>query len=139
MAKYPYLILPSKKGYVVKPMVKVRLGYKKTHKIIPIPVPALIDSGSDVCFCSKDIGMWFGINFSRKEPKEFKAADNQIFPAYEEKVTLNVCDKQYDCYFYFSDTLPKNIPIILGLQGFFDHFHVCFDQKNKEIDINQFV
>ncbi|MBI5452791.1 hypothetical protein HY945_04990 [Candidatus Gottesmanbacteria bacterium] len=136
MAKYPYLLLPSSKGYVVKPMIKVRLGYKKTHKIIPIPIPALIDSGADVCFCSKDIGMWLGIDFRKKESKEFRAADNQNFPTYNEKVTLYACHKQYDCYFYFSDTLPKDLPIILGLRGFFDHFHVCFDQRSQTMDIN---
>ena len=54
MAKYPYYV-PTKNVY--KPWIRVNLGYKKTHKITPAAVHALIDSGADVCFCSTDIGI----------------------------------------------------------------------------------
>ena len=31
--------------------------------------------------------------------------------------------------------LPHETPIILGQVGFFDHFKITFDVKNKEIEV----
>jgi len=57
MSKYQYAN-PSPGVY--KPWVSVSLRYGKTHKVTPAAIVALIDSGADVCFCSKDIGIWLG-------------------------------------------------------------------------------
>ena len=97
---------------------------------------ALIDSGADVCFCAMDISLWLGINLSKKRRFDFTAANNQTFDTYKEVVTMYVAGKKYDTPFYFSDKLTKNFPLILGQKGFFDHFKVCFDLKNKIMDIS---
>ena len=132
MPKYPYYI-PSKG--VFKPWIKISLGYKKTHKIIPVSIVALIDSGADVCFCSKDIGIWLGVNFKKKDRFEFKTANSSILVAFKGIVTLYACGTDYECPFYFADFLPKETPIILGQSGFFDHFKITFDLPNKQIEI----
>lgn len=134
MAKYPYVTLPSKEGLVYKPWINVSLGYKKTHKIT-YPVAALIDSGADVCFCAKDIGIWLGIQFKKKTPFTFNAANRTTFEAFKEAVVLHTSEKTYSCSFYFTSQLPPETPIILGQLGFFDHFKISFDLKNKEIEI----
>ena len=136
MAKYPYTILPTSDGdKVYKPFIPARLAYKKTHKIT-FGINALIDSGADVCFCAMDISLWLGINLSKKRRFDFTAANNQTFDTYKEVVTMYVAGKKYDTPFYFSDKLTKNFPLILGQKGFFDHFKVCFDLKNKIMDIS---
>lgn len=136
MAKFPYTILPSSDGNkVYKPFIPARLAYKKTHKIT-LGINALIDSGADVCFCAMDIGLWLGINFKNNKRFDFTAANNQIFDTYKEVINIYVCGLKYDCPFYFSDKLTKKFPIILGQKGFFDHFKVCFDLKNKIMDIS---
>ena len=132
MAKYPYFI-PSPNVY--KSWIRVSLGYKKTHKVTPAAIVALVDSGADVCFCSKNIGLWLGVQFRKKQEGKFTAANGTTFQAIKETITLHVAGKSYDCPFYFSDELPHVTPVILGQRGFFDHFKITFDLKNKEIEI----
>lgn len=132
MAKYPY-ISPSKN--VLKPWIKVSLGYKKTHKVTPAVIVALIDSGADVCFCAKDIAIWLGVQFNKKTTAIFTAANRTKFGAIKETLTFYGCGKSYECPFYITDELPPETPIILGQIGFFDHFKVTFDYKNKEMEI----
>ena len=133
MAKYPYIV-PAERVY--KPWIQVRLGYQKTHKITPAPIVALIDSGADVCFCEKNIGLWLGAKLSKGETKTFTTANRGGFEAIKDTLILYVCGKRYECPFYFTNSLPRETPIILGQLGFFDHFKITFDLKNKEIDIN---
>lgn len=103
---------------------------------MPFPVYSLIDSGADVCLCSKMIGLWLGINFDKAKKVPMVAANRSTFDTVIEEVNLNVCGKKYKCPFYFSDSLPRETPIILGQKGFFDHFKITFDLANKEIEIN---
>lgn len=132
MAKYPYYI-PS--AGVYKPWIKASLGYRKTHKLIPVSIVALVDSGADVCFCREDIGIWLGIQFKRKDAATFTAANRSTFKAIKENITLYIAGRNYECPFYFTSDLPHETPIILGQLGFFDHFKVTFDLRNKEIEI----
>ena len=132
MAKYPYYI-PAPNAY--KPWIKVSLNYRKTHRITPVSIVALVDSGADVCFCAKYIGEWLGIKFNKKQTSRFTTANNSRFIAIEETITLIACGKIFDCRFFFADDLPKETPIILGQLGFFEKFKITFDLKNKEIEI----
>lgn len=132
MAKYPYFI-PSPNVY--KPWIRVALNYKKTHKVTPGGIVALIDSGADVCFCARYIGEWLGIQFKKKPSTTFTAANRSKFTALGEMVTLVACNKSFDCQFFFTDDLPKETPIILGQRGFFERFRITFDLKNREIEI----
>ncbi len=136
MPKYPYIILPGKPRPVYKPDITVVLNYRKTHKVTP-PILAMIDSGSDVCFCLKNIGEWLGIQFNKKKKAEvFTAANRSKFKARRENVTLFACGKNYNCPFFFTDVLPPRRPVILGQFGFFDHFKITFNIKDKEIEVN---
>lgn len=132
MRKFPYYI-PENKIY--KPWIPVQIGYRKTHKNTPTPITALIDSGSDVCFCSKKIADFLGVSPRNKEKVTFTAANGTFLPTFLESLTLYVGGKIYDCSFYISDKLPFETPIILGQLGFFDHHRVAFDLENKEIQI----
>ncbi len=132
MPKYPYFIPEAN---VYKPILPVILNFQKTHRITN-QIPALVDSGADVCFCHEDIANWLGsMDQKTKEHKEFTTANNEKFIAYKENISILVCGKQYDCPFYISKELPRQTPIILGQLGFFDHFKVIFDLANKEIEI----
>jgi len=75
------------------------------------------------------------ILFSKKSSTTFTAANRSSFKAVKETITLYTGERNYECPFYFSDTLPHETPIILGQLGFFDHFKITFDLKNKEIEI----
>ncbi len=135
MPKYPYTLLPAKPRPIYKPIIYITLSYKKTHKITH-QTSALIDSGADVCFCTKDIGLWLGIQFKKKEQVIFTAANSAKFKAVKENINIYVAGKNYLCPFYFTDVLPRETPIILGQLGFFDHFKVCFDIRDQTIEIS---
>lgn len=134
MAKYPYIVLPSSVGPIYKPWVQVNLSYRKTHKITP-KIVALVDSGADVCFCAKDIGLWLGVQFKGKNKFTFTAANRTMFETIKETITLYIGEKSYWCSFYFAESLPRETPIILGQIGFFDHFKITFDLKSKMMEI----
>lgn len=131
MRKYPYYI-PSDKTY--KPWITVSIGYKKSHKITPL-ITALIDSGSDVCFCSKEIVDFLGVDKKKKQKMVFTTANSSSLHTFMEILTLYIGGRNYDCSFYISDKLPPETPIILGQLGFFDHHKITFDLENKEIEI----
>jgi hypothetical protein len=130
---FPYI--EPERG-VFLPWIMVRLGNKKAGTALSKPVVALIDSGAEVCFCSKDIAEYLGIDLSRARAQNFTTASNGTFTAY--KVTdlkLYVCKRAYGCEFYVTDSLPPQLPIILGHKGFFDHHKVHFNFKKKEIEL----
>jgi len=130
MSKYPYFILSDK---VYKPWIPIRLKFK--HKVTTAPIIALVDSGADVCLCSMDIGMWLGINFKKKTPFPIKGVNGQSMDTFKESCSIYLDNHSIQSPIYFSNSLPKITPIILGQLGFFDHFKVTFDLKNKEIEI----
>jgi len=134
MAKYPYTILPGKIGPVYKPLIRIVLNFKRTHKIT-LPIIALIDSGADVCFCSKNIGLWLGIKFKKKKLHTFTAVNKTTFKAVKESLLVHIGKKCFTCPFFFTNDLPKQTPIILGQKGFFDRFKVIFNAPNKTIEI----
>ncbi|KKR32913.1 MAG: hypothetical protein UT63_C0028G0002 [Candidatus Gottesmanbacteria bacterium GW2011_GWC2_39_8] len=135
MPKIAYTSLPSPHGHINKPLINIGLSSDKTHRVIPAQIKALIDSGADVCLCSEDISAWLGIKLNRKKSCSFTAANNQIFNAIPEYLTMSVFGKKYKSNFFISNNLPKNFPIILGQKGFFSQFKIVFDYKNLEIEI----
>lgn len=133
MRRYPYYI-PAQKVY--KPWITVNVGYKRTHKITPAPITALIDSGADVCFCAMDIAQYLGVRSKNKERMSFKTANGSLLATFIETLILHVGGRNYESSFYISDQLPKETPIILGQLGFFDHHRITFDLENKVIEIS---
>lgn len=130
MSKFPYYIPVDK---VYKPWIPIRLGFK--HKITTAPIIALVDSGADVCLCSIDIGIWLGINFKKKSPFSITGVNGQSMDTFKEICKIYFDNHSFQIPIYFSGCLPKPALIILGQLGFFDHFKVTFDLKNKEIEI----
>ena len=135
MVKFPFLALPGKKGKVIyKPSIPVSLVFRKTH-VVTSRIYALIDTGADVCFCNKNIGVFLRVNFVNKPVEYFKAANDQKFPAQKEQIRVYLGNTQVDCPFYFTDALPRTTPIILGEKGFLNRFKVTFDYPNKAIQL----
>ena len=132
MRKYPFYI-PQED--VILPWIPVRLGFKKTHKIIPQQILALLDTGADVCFISDEIAENLGYSERGKKVRYFRAANNEEFPTFPETFTLYVAGHEYECKFYVSKTMMPGLRIILGIHGFFDKHQVNFDVQNNEMRI----
>lgn len=135
---YPYV---SPQPSVLIPWIPVSLGSKKTHKVIKHSVMALVDSGADCCLISEDIVAFLGemiVDDSKKQKKQLRAADGQLFSAYKVTLTLYACGHNYECPFYVTNTLPQNAPLILGQQGFFSQHIIQFDLRKREILITPY-
>ncbi|OGJ22395.1 MAG: hypothetical protein A2804_00570 [Candidatus Pacebacteria bacterium RIFCSPHIGHO2_01_FULL_46_10] len=132
---YPYFHLQEN---IYKPWIEVRLGSPLTHKVLPHPVVALIDSGADVCFCSDALASYLGVASTKKNVKKekFTAANNQIFTAYKINLRLYACGREYICPFFICSELPHETPIILGQKGFFTNHKILFDFPNKLMEID---
>ena len=63
------------------------------------------------------------------------AIARELKKAKPEIITLHAYNKSYECKFFFTDTLPRHTPIILGQLGFFDHFRITFDYRENQIEL----
>ncbi len=134
MAQYPYRLVPPVSKNVYRPILKVQLGHPETKKFTP-EIKALVDSGADICMASMDIALWLGIEFDGSENSfSIETANSSISQAIKKTITLSTPETHYRCPFFFVD-IPPNKPILLGQQGFFDHFKVCFDFENKAFEL----
>ena len=134
MAKYPYQNDPARHK-VPRPILPIKLGYKKTGKTT-IPIRALVDSGADVCMCAQEVATWLGVEFDGTE-KQFSivTANGSASQAIRKNITLITQEKQYQCPFFFVEGInPMSIPL-LGQQGFFDHFKICFNFQDKVFEV----
>lgn len=135
MSTFSYPYVEPQRG-VFLPWIMVRLGNKKEGTRLSKPVVALVDSGAEVCFCSKEIADYLGIELRSTRAQDFTTASNGTFSAYKvNDLKLYVCKRAYACEFYVTDSLPPQLPIILGQKGFFDHHKVAFDFKKKEMTL----
>lgn len=136
--KFPYTELPAGEGEsVFRPLIPLRLGYPKTHKVTGFQVFGLIDSGADNCLFQKYIGEWLGVDFKKCPSKTVTAANGGPIRCKTATIELHVAGKIYNTLGDFTEDLPPQHPIILGHTGFFDQFKITFDFPNKEMVIVQ--
>lgn len=92
----------------------------------------LVDSGADQSYFHGDIGRALGLRVEEGEESIGKGIAGQTFTAYKHKFTYVVGGVEIKDSVYFSDDMSMPFGI-LGREGFFDHFKVCFEQR-KEIN-----
>lgn len=134
MSSFTYPYFQPQRG-VYLPWIMVRLGTRAAERQLSKPVVALVDSGAEVCFCSREIADYLGIELSKAQAQVFTTANDGRFTAYRVEMKLYVCRRAYRCQFYISEHLPKQLPIILGQRGFFDHHKVEFNFRKKEMGL----
>jgi hypothetical protein len=135
MANYSYIPLPGSQD-IHRPYVRIWLHHPKSHKRTP-QILGLLDSGSDICLASKDIALWLGIHFNGDEESiAIETANGSRSYAVKHPLIITTEERQYECPFFFVDGLSPDEPPLLGQQGFFDHFRVCFDWKNKTFELS---
>ncbi len=134
MAKHPYIPLPGNKA-IYRPYLRIWLCNPHNQKQTP-RIRGLIDSGSDICLASKDIALWLGIRFDGNEDTvSIATANGSISSAIKKMITLMTEEGQHESPFFFVDSITPDEPPLLGQLGFFDHFKVCFDLRNKTFEI----
>ena len=135
MAKYPYIPLPGSKS-IYRPYLRIKLSNPQNQKQTP-RIRGLIDSGSDICLASKDIALWLGIQFDGDENTVSIATGNgSISHAVKKTIIITTAEGQHESPFFFVDGITPDEPPLLGQLGFFDHFKVCFDLRNKSFEVS---
>jgi hypothetical protein len=94
--------------------VKTKFGW--------IPVLAYADSGADITLLPRSF-LYF------RDVKEIGGVGGGKVPVIVREVELRLCDEVIRVT--VAITLIKDIPYLLGREGVFDHFEVCFRNKKR--------
>ena len=113
-------------GTVCRPVV----GYDIKTRYGWVPVMAYLDSGADITLLPKSFIDLLDIEFREEDIKEIGGVGGSKVPIVLADVKLMVCGK--DIEVTAAICLVKNIPYLLGREGIFDHFNICF-KKNRII------
>lgn len=117
----------------VYPVMPVFLVYK--HQFIKTPLFGLVDSGAEYCYCHKIIGEYLRVKFNKKNKVSSRAANGTEFMGYKERVTTIISGKRIEVPMIFSDELNHNFQIVLGQNGFFSSFEICFNKSANEFSV----
>ena len=132
--KFPYLrykVTPpvqKSKQYVYRPVIPIKLFLD--NKVVTFD--ALIDSGADECTFPAWIAKTLGHNIYKGKQKIFSGIGGSVL-AYLHKTFLKLNGIEFVADVYYShecDDMPFGL---LGQAGFFSHFDVHFNYKEKEI------
>ena len=134
--KFPYLRYivtpPTQKPaqYVYRPVIPIKLGLDNRG----ITFDALVDSGADECTFPAWIAETLGHNVYRGKQKIFSGIGGSVL-AYLHKTHLILNEIEFVADVYYShewDDMPFGL---LGQAGFFLHFDVRFNYREKEISL----
>jgi len=118
----------KKEEYIYRPVIPVKLSLEK--KIVTFD--ALIDSGADECTFPGWIAETLGHNVYKGKQKIFSGIGGSVL-SYLHKTEIELEGLQFktDVYYSFEwDDMPFGL---LGQAGFFSHFDIDFNYRNKEI------
>lgn len=128
--KYKSIVRPD--GNIIKtPSIPIIISGDSQLRI---EVIALLDSGADVSIIPLDVAELLQINLNDEKSKS-RGIGGEV-EVINTKMSVNIKKGHED----YSFTIPvqvikgdSSIPIILGREGFFDKFHITFDQANERI------
>ena len=132
--KFPYLKYrvtpPAQKAarYVYRPVISLTLFSGSNE----VTFDALIDSGADECIFPGWIANSLGYNIYKGKQKIFSGIGGSVL-AYLHKTHLQLNDVKFAVDVYYShewDDMPFGL---LGQAGFFAHFDIRFNYKEKFI------
>ena len=135
--EFKYKKLPTSKGRHL-PIPLIDVGIKIPERLGMIFYNCLIDSGADQTYFHGDIGRSLGIKIEDGEPSMGRGIAGQTFTAYKHKFTYNIGGIDIKDSIYFSDDLGTPFGI-LGREGFFEHFKICFDQRKEVVEFKPYL
>ena len=134
--KFPYFKLPNpdpRKKFLSVPWIQVSIKAKDTQKKFLM----LVDSGADNCILDRDVAEFLGINIYDGAYVKTGGIGESADIYYFNEIYINVGGEEIKTRCGFKNGYLMNglIAGVLGRQGFFEHFKVCIDEKNKEIEL----
>ena len=134
--KFKYSQYPTPDGKsIYRPSVPIVLKNGSNF----ILVEAVIDSGADFTIFPIELAGVLNLKLDKNSKKSFLGAGSNPFTVYPSPVKIEHILRQsgfrplkWKSGVYFAESQPA---ILLGNQGFLDHFVVTFDGKKKELEI----
>lgn len=128
--KFSYI----KAGIWQRPIIPVTISHGNKN----IDTLALIDSGADFCVFHKDIADILKIDLSKLKKFSFSginpSSSNPQGSFVDVQLTIKG-GKPIKTAVVFSSDISNNGYAILGQQGFFNKYKVCFDYSKEEIEV----
>jgi len=128
---YPYSRVWEDDGLGNVPVVNVEL-FNKNKSINQL---ALIDSGANVSLINSEIALFLGIDLSHCQKKSISGIVGGSMEGYLCNILLKVdqFDEKIEIPVLFVENL--NFTMLLGQNGFFDHFKVGFNRKDQRFSL----
>ena len=99
-----------------------------------IELRAFVDSGASYSIFHADIAEILGIDYSIGEKNHMTVGDGVKILVYTHDVRIRFNEEEFTAKIGFSSKLGIGFDII-GREGFFDRFVICFDDKEKILKI----
>lgn len=109
--------------------------------IIPITILdhrvwVFVDSGATFTVLSIDDAHRIGIDWEKGRPQMIVVGDGSFIPTYFHDITICIGHIELTAPIGFSERLGVGFNL-LGRKGIFEHFKVCFSDKERRITFQQ--
>ena len=122
---YPY----QKSDNHYFPVIKLSL----IHKDIKLTIGALVDSGANISIFGADVAESLGINIESGKEVYLSGVGGRIL-GYEHFVDMEIGGEVFRSKVVFSREFLVSFNL-LGREGVFDRFMICFDEKRKQVEL----
>jgi hypothetical protein len=107
-----------------------------TTETCDIATDALLDSGANISVFRQEIAECLGLQIESGEEILLHGLGGRVI-GYIHDVTMRVEQISFPCKVVFSSELTVGVNII-GRQDFFQKFQITFDERNKELTLEQY-
>ncbi len=125
--KFSYIKVPAREGrFVELPLIEICFPFGRYL--------CLVDSGAEFCYFHGKIGEILGLDVKTGKTIRSWGILGKEFVGYFHKVTIKIGGWDYEIEAVFSYELGTPFGI-LGREGFFSLFKICFNHSKKEIEL----
>jgi hypothetical protein len=122
---FPYIFLEGR----ALPIVPLELKGKEW-----IELHAFVDSGASYSIFHADIAEILGIEYTKGEKNYMTVGDGEKIPVFSHDINVRFNEMEFTAKIGFSNELGIGFDI-LGREGFFDRFIICFDDRKKILKV----
>lgn len=101
-----------------------------------VELEAYIDSGASFSIFHKDRAEILGINYETGQELFVTVGDGGLLKVYLHKLKVELENEKFTASIGFSDQLGVGFNL-LGRKSFFEHFKICFDDKDKLVELHR--
>jgi len=121
-----------------------QLGPNDFAPIIPLKIlgqegwvsmEAYIDSGASFSIFHTDRAEIFGIPYQKGRQIHLTVGDGGLLKVYIVKLAVELADSRFRAEIGFSEQLGVGFNL-LGRRGFFDYFQICFNDKQRFVELH---